>query len=278
MLGIIRIATARPAVHDHDARRRRGEVPAVQDHRGGHQAQVGGELRPHADRGGRAHDAAQEAGLPRRGGRRRAPGGHRHQLWTCSDFFLDITGCWVEGATRITVKLQDRAGQLAALLASVNAQGGYIVRWCRRAHAAVRGVCAPRPSASRPRDAGAVVQGLREAGYEPSVDQTARCEGRGVRPGVKTFGPARLVTSGRSVSSVEGGRARLEILRSGFPSSLRRHLRPTPADARWSSQRAHRLLALMSMPHFCPQPCSRADLVPFQPWAGAEAGEPARAG
>ena len=43
------------------------------------------------------------------------------------DFFLDITGCWVEGATRITVKLQDRAGQLAALLASVNAHGGYLV-------------------------------------------------------------------------------------------------------------------------------------------------------
>ena len=27
------------------------------------------------------------------------------------DFFLDITGCWVEGAAWITVKLQDRAGR-----------------------------------------------------------------------------------------------------------------------------------------------------------------------
>lgn len=88
------------------------------------------------------------------------------------DFFLDITGCWVEGATRITVKLQDRAGQLAALLASVNAQGGYIVS-----------VVSPRTPQSEglrtatirfeAKDAGAVVQGLREAGYELSVDQTA---------------------------------------------------------------------------------------------------------
>ena len=88
------------------------------------------------------------------------------------DFFLDITGCWVEGATRITVKLQDRAGQLAALLASVNAQGGYIVS-----------VVSPRTPRSEglrtatirfeAKDAGAVVQGLREAGYELSVDQTA---------------------------------------------------------------------------------------------------------
>ncbi len=88
------------------------------------------------------------------------------------DFFLDITGCWVEGATRITVKLADRAGQLAALLASVNAQGGYIVS-----------VVSPRTPQSEglrtatirfeAKDAGAVVQGLREAGYELSVDQTA---------------------------------------------------------------------------------------------------------
>ena len=88
------------------------------------------------------------------------------------DFFLDITGCWVEGATRITVKLQDRAGQLAALLASVNAQGGYIVS-----------VVSPRTPQSEglrtatirfeAKDAGAVEKGLREAGYELSVDQTA---------------------------------------------------------------------------------------------------------
>ena len=102
-------------------------------------------------------------------------GGHLVGMLTHEDlldFFLDITGCWVEGATRITVKLADRAGQLAALLASVNAQGGYIVS-----------VVSPRTPQSEglrtatirfeAKDAGAVVQGLREAGYELSVDQTA---------------------------------------------------------------------------------------------------------
>jgi acetoin utilization protein AcuB len=85
------------------------------------------------------------------------------------DFFLDITGCWVEGATRISVQLPDQAGQLAALLAAVNSYGGYIVA-----------VVSPRtPDGAGSRNAvirfeapdkNAVIEGLRQAGYSVTVD------------------------------------------------------------------------------------------------------------
>lgn len=88
------------------------------------------------------------------------------------DFFLDITGCWVEGSTRITVSLPDQTGQLAALLATVSAHGGYIVS-----------VVSPRTPQSEGKriamirfdadDAERVITGLREAGYDLSVDVTA---------------------------------------------------------------------------------------------------------
>ncbi len=92
------------------------------------------------------------------------------------DFFLDITGCWVEGATRITVQLPDRAGQLAALLSTVNSHGGYIVAAVSPRTpdgAGSRGVIvrfeAPDPDA--------VITGLREAGYKLSVDEVPRMQG-----------------------------------------------------------------------------------------------------
>lgn len=85
------------------------------------------------------------------------------------DFFLDITGCWIEGATRITIHLPDQTGQLAALLAAVNSHGGYIVS-----------VVSPRtPDGAGGRtavirfegaDKNAVIAGLRQAGYEVTVD------------------------------------------------------------------------------------------------------------
>lgn len=85
------------------------------------------------------------------------------------DFFLDITGCWIEGATRITIHLPDQAGQLAALLAAVNSHGGYIVS-----------VVSPRtPDGAGGRtavirfegaDKDAVIAGLRQAGYQVTVD------------------------------------------------------------------------------------------------------------
>lgn len=88
------------------------------------------------------------------------------------DYFLDITGCWVEDATRITVALADQTGQLAALLASVNAHGGYIVS-----------VVSPHTPATEGRrmavirfkapDQEAVIDGLRAAGYDVTVDVAA---------------------------------------------------------------------------------------------------------
>ncbi|HRP97969.1 MAG TPA: CBS domain-containing protein [Rhodocyclaceae bacterium] len=85
------------------------------------------------------------------------------------DFFLDITGCWVEGATRISVQLADQAGQLAALLAAVNSFGGYIV--------AVVSPRTPDGAGSRTAvirfeapDKNAVIDGLCKAGYTVTVD------------------------------------------------------------------------------------------------------------
>lgn len=88
------------------------------------------------------------------------------------DFFLDITGCWIEGATRITIQLADQAGQLAAVLAAVNSYGGYIVA-----------VVSPRtPDGAGGRtavirfeapDKDAVIAGLRQAGYKVTEDASA---------------------------------------------------------------------------------------------------------
>lgn len=85
------------------------------------------------------------------------------------DFFLDITGCWIEGATRITVHLQDQAGQLAALLAAVNSHGGYIVSVVspRTPDGAGGRTAMIRFEAS---DRDGVIAGLRQAGYEVTVE------------------------------------------------------------------------------------------------------------
>ncbi len=104
-----------------------------------------------ADRGGRAHDAAQEAGVCLTVV---DDAGRLVGIVTSVDlldFFLDITGCWVEGATRITVKLQDRAGQLAPRCSPRSMRrAATSSRWCRRARRSPR-ACVPRPSASRRR-------------------------------------------------------------------------------------------------------------------------------
>jgi len=88
------------------------------------------------------------------------------------DFFLDITGCWIEGATRITVQLQDQTGQLAALLAAVNSHGGYIVSVVspRTPDGAGGRTAMIRFEAS---DRDAVIAGLRQAGYEVTVEALA---------------------------------------------------------------------------------------------------------
>jgi acetoin utilization protein AcuB len=85
------------------------------------------------------------------------------------DFFLDITGCWIESATRITVHLADQTGQLAALLTAVNSHGGYIV--------AVVSPHSPDGEGGRTAvirfeasDPAAVITGLRQTGYEVVVD------------------------------------------------------------------------------------------------------------
>ncbi|HRQ55848.1 MAG TPA: CBS and ACT domain-containing protein [Azoarcus taiwanensis] len=87
------------------------------------------------------------------------------------DFFLDITGCWVENTTRVTVRLADQAGQLAALLANVNAQGGYIVAVVspRTPQAEGRRSAVIRFEATDPQT---VIDGLKQAGYDLTVDET----------------------------------------------------------------------------------------------------------
>jgi len=42
------------------------------------------------------------------------------------DFFLDITGCQLDKATRIAVRLTDEKGGLCSFLQEINTQGGYI--------------------------------------------------------------------------------------------------------------------------------------------------------
>jgi acetoin utilization protein AcuB len=88
------------------------------------------------------------------------------------DFFLDITGCWIEGATRITVHLADQAGQLAALLTAVNSFGGYIVAVVspRTPDGAGGRTAVIRFEAS---DRDAVIEGLRNAGYDVTVDASS---------------------------------------------------------------------------------------------------------
>ncbi|MBW7861187.1 MAG: CBS and ACT domain-containing protein [Rhodocyclaceae bacterium] len=85
------------------------------------------------------------------------------------DFFLDVTGCWIDSATRITVHLPDRAGQLAALLTAVNSHGGYIVAVVspRTPDGAGGRTAVIRFEAPNPSE---VVASLREAGYEVTVD------------------------------------------------------------------------------------------------------------
>lgn len=85
------------------------------------------------------------------------------------DFFLDITGCWIEGATRITIQLADQAGQLAAVLAAVNSYGGYIVAVVspRTPDGAGGRTAVIRFEAS---DKNAVIAGLRQAGYKVTED------------------------------------------------------------------------------------------------------------
>lgn len=87
------------------------------------------------------------------------------------DFFLDITGCWIKNATRITVHLVDQTGQLAALLTMVSSHGGYIV--------SVVSPHTPDGAGGRSAvirfeaaDPDAIVAGLRQSGYEVVVDVT----------------------------------------------------------------------------------------------------------
>ncbi|MDG4552942.1 MAG: CBS and ACT domain-containing protein [Candidatus Competibacter sp.] len=81
------------------------------------------------------------------------------------DFFLDITGCLMQDATRIAVYLPDTIGQLGKLLTTINEAGGYIATVVSPLHPDQTGlrVAVVRYRASDPR---ALNQHLRKLGYE----------------------------------------------------------------------------------------------------------------
>ena len=81
------------------------------------------------------------------------------------DFFLDITGCLMEDATRIAVHLPDTTGQLGQLLAAINQAGGYIATVVSPLHPDQTGlrIVVVRYRAGDPR---ALNQRLRDLGYD----------------------------------------------------------------------------------------------------------------
>ncbi|MBP7711190.1 MAG: CBS domain-containing protein [Gammaproteobacteria bacterium] len=92
------------------------------------------------------------------------------------DFFLEITGCTSERTTRIAVRLQDRIGELAKLLSSINSAGGYIVTVVSPQHPDRSGMrlAIVRYRADEPQ---AVDRRLRELGYEPITENLPRSPG-----------------------------------------------------------------------------------------------------
>ena len=92
------------------------------------------------------------------------------------DFFLEITGCGSEDTARIAVHLTDRAGELAKLLAAINAGGGYIATVVSPQHPDKTGMRmaivrfrAPEPQA--------IDRRLRELGYELITENLPRMGG-----------------------------------------------------------------------------------------------------
>lgn len=81
------------------------------------------------------------------------------------DFFLEITGCMMEDATRITVHLPDATGQLSRLLTQINEAGGYIATVVSPLHPDQTGL---RIAVVRYRaaDPSALNQRLRDFGYD----------------------------------------------------------------------------------------------------------------
>jgi acetoin utilization protein AcuB len=81
------------------------------------------------------------------------------------DFFLDITGCLMEDATRIAVHLPDTIGQLGRLLTAINEAGGYIATVVSPLHPDQTGlrIAVVRYRAPDPR---ALNQRLRDLGYD----------------------------------------------------------------------------------------------------------------
>ena len=81
------------------------------------------------------------------------------------DFFLEVTGCQVDDAARITVHLPDDPGMLAGLLSAVNHAGGKIVTVVSPTHPDETGL---RIAIVRYRadDLQMVIDQLREAGYD----------------------------------------------------------------------------------------------------------------
>ncbi|MCP5159791.1 MAG: CBS domain-containing protein [Gammaproteobacteria bacterium] len=81
------------------------------------------------------------------------------------DFFLEITGCLTEDATRISVHLPDTIGQLAKLLTTINEAGGYIATVVSPLHPDQTGlrIAVVRYRAPDPQ---ALNQHLRDLGYD----------------------------------------------------------------------------------------------------------------
>jgi len=89
------------------------------------------------------------------------------------DFFLEITGCGSEDTARIAVHLTDRAGELAKLLAAINAGGGYIATVVSPQHPDHTGMrmAIVRFRADEPQ---AIDRRLRELGYELITENLPR--------------------------------------------------------------------------------------------------------